>query len=109
MLGIKGVTLDTSLKNYEKTKSAISSAGKTITSKETYKKGFSKAVGGVKAGGEYLGEQYREHATGISNIIVFIFLGIGFMAYIFPIIAMVLIGALTFLIARRTIVNTITI
>ena len=107
-MGIKGIALDKATKNMEKTTGAIASAGKAVVSKDTYKK----AYGGIKAGvsaGEYAGEQFRENASGISNIVVFIFLGFGFMAYIFPVLAMALIGALTFLIARRTIVNTITL
>lgn len=111
-MGIKGISLDKTTKNIEKTKSALSSAGKAVVSKDTYKKAYGGIKEGVSAGvsaGEYAGEQYREHATGISNIVVFIFLGFGFMAYIFPVLAMGLIGALTFLIARRTIVNTITL
>jgi hypothetical protein len=111
-MGIKGIALDKATKNMEKTTGTIASAGKAVVSKDTYKKAYGGVKAGVSAGisaGEYAGEQFRENASGISNIVVFIFLGFGFMAYIFPVLAMALIGALTFLIARRTIVNTITL
>jgi nitrate reductase NapE component len=107
---------DSTKKNMAATGDAISKGAKSAVSLDTYKKGAKMAYGGVKAGaqagiraGEYAGDKLRENASGISNIVIFIFIGFGFMMYIFPVLAMGLIGALTFLIARRTIVDTATV
>ena len=107
---------DMTKKNMSATGSAISKGAKAAVSLDTYKKGAKAAYSGAKAGakagveaGEYAADKYRENAGGISKIIAFIFLGAGFMMYIFPVLAMGLIGALTFLIARGTIVDIFTL
>jgi len=104
---------DMTKKNMAATGSAISKGAKAAVSLDTYKKG---AKAGIKAGakaslaaGEYAADTYRDNAGGLSSIVAFIFLGIGFMMYIFPVLAMGLIGALTFLIARGTIVDMFTL
>jgi hypothetical protein len=115
-------TLNRATKNMGKTASAIKSIGQ----KETYKKLGRKAVSGVKTGyakGKELGAQglqygregiargadeFKENSAVIYKYIALIFLGIGFTMYIFPILAMFLMGALTFLIVRKDIANLIT-
>lgn len=104
---------DKTKKNMSATGSTISKGAKAAVSLDTYKKG---AKAGIKAGakaslaaGEYAADTYRDNAGGISKLVVFIFLGAGFMMYIFPVLAMGLIGALTFLIARGTIVDMFTL
>jgi hypothetical protein len=61
-----------------------------------------------KAGLSYGAEQFREKSEFIYKYIAMIFIGIGFTVYIFPVLAMFLIGALTFLIVRKSIAGVIT-
>lgn len=121
--GVKGVagritsstTLSKTDKNIGKTKSALSVPFK----KETYKKLGSSISTGVKTGYErskelgsagiaYGTNQIRENSEFIYKYIAIIFIGIGFSVYIFPVLAMFLIGAVTFLIVRKSIADVIT-
>lgn len=111
----KKTMLSKTEKNIEKTKSAFSAPFK----KESYKKLGSNIKSGVEsgyaqgkelgsAGLEYGTEQLREKSEFIYKYIALIFIGIGFSVYIFPVLAMFLIGALTFLIVRKSIAGIIT-
>jgi hypothetical protein len=111
----KKTMLSKTEKNIEKTKSAFSAPFK----KESYKKLGSNIKSGVEsgyargkelgsAGLEYGSEQLREKSEFIYKYIALIFIGIGFSVYIFPVLAMFLIGALTFLIVRKSIAGVIT-
>jgi hypothetical protein len=128
--GAKGVSgtvtratlLSKTQKNMERTKSAVSAPFK----KESYKKLGSSISSGVKsgytkskelgsagleygkAGISYGADQIRENSDFIYKYIAMIFIGIGFSVYIFPVLAMFLIGALTFLIVRKSIAGVIT-
>lgn len=118
----KSTMLSKTKRNMEKTKSAITAPFKG----ESYKKMGSSIKSGVVSGyqrGKELGssgieygkegiaygaEQFREKSEFIYKYIALIFIGIGFSVYIFPVLAMFLIGALTFLIVRKNIANVIT-
>jgi len=118
----RATLLSKTQKNMERTKSAISAPFK----KESYKKIGSSISSGVKsgyarskelgsagieygkAGIAYGAEQFREKSDFIYKYIAMIFIGIGFSIYIFPVLAMFLIGALTFLIVRKSIAGVIT-
>lgn len=118
----KSTMLSKTNRNMAKTKSAIAAPFKG----ETYKKMGSSIKSGVVSGyqrGKELGsagieygkegiaygaEQFREKSEFIYKYIALIFIGIGFSVYIFPVLAMFLIGALTFLIVRKNIANVIT-
>ena len=118
----RATMLSKTQKNMERTKSAISAPFK----KESYKKLGSSISSGVKsgyarskelgsagieygkAGIAYGAEQMREKSDFIYKYIAMIFIGIGFSVYIFPVLAMFLIGALTFLIVRKSIAGVIT-
>lgn len=121
--GVSGVSgkitsstmLSKSRKNMDKTKSALSAPFK----KESYQKLGSSIKSGVQSGytrGKELGsagisygaDQIRENSEFIYKYIAMIFIGIGFSVYIFPVLAMFLIGALTFLIVRKSIAGVIT-
>lgn len=98
-------------KNMGKAKSLISSIGK----KETYKNIGSKISSGygrskelASQGLHYGVDQVREKSEFIYKYIAMAFIGIGFTVYIFPVLAMFLIGALTFLIVRKSIAGVIT-
>lgn len=121
--GAKGVSgkvtratlLSKTQKNMERAKSAIATPFK----KESYAKLGSSISSGVKsgyakskelgsAGIAYGADQFREKSEFIYKYIAMIFIGIGFSVYIFPVLAMFLIGALTFLIVRKSIAGVIT-
>lgn len=118
----KTTTLSKAKKNMERTKSAITAPFKTESYKNLgssiksgVKSGYvrSKELGSAgleygKAGIAYGAEQFREESEFIYKYIALIFIGIGFSVYIFPVLAMFLIGALTFLIVRKNIANVIT-
>jgi hypothetical protein len=82
--------------------SAIGTAGKYGI------KGLETGAEYGKAGMTYGAEQFRENSEFIYKYIALIFIGIGFSVYIFPVLAMFLIGALTFLIVRKSIAGVIT-
>ena len=109
-------------RNMAKTKSAItapfkgesySKLGSNIKSGVVsgYQRGKELGRAGIEYGKEgiaYGAEQFREKSEFIYKYIALIFIGIGFSVYIFPVLAMFLIGALTFLIVRKNIANVIT-
>jgi hypothetical protein len=82
--------------------SAIGTAGKYGI------KGLETGAEYGKAGIAYGADQFREKSEFIYKYIAMIFIGIGFSVYIFPVLAMFLIGALTFLIVRKSIAGVIT-
>lgn len=118
----KSTMLSKTTKNMEKTKSFITAPFKG----ESYKKLGSSIKSGVSSGYQrskelgsagleygkegivYGAEQFREKSEFIYKYIALLFIGIGFSVYIFPVLAMFLIGALTFLIVRKNIANVIT-
>ena len=118
----KTTTLSKTKRNMAKTKSAItapfkgetySKLGSSIKSgvKQGYQRGKELGSAGLEYGKEgivYGAEQFREKSEFIYKYIALIFIGIGFSVYIFPVLAMFLIGALTFLIVRKNIANVIT-
>jgi hypothetical protein len=95
---------------------------KSLGKKETYKKLGSKISSGVSTGYEKSKElgargleygrqgvdQFKESSSVIYKYVAIIFLGIGFTMYILPVVAMFLIGAITFLIVRKDITKLIT-
>ena len=82
--------------------SAIGTAGKYGI------KGLETGAEYGKAGLSYGAEQFREKSEFIYKYIAMIFIGVGFTVYIFPVLAIFLIGALTFLIVRKNIAGVIT-
>ncbi len=91
----------------QSTGSALSKLGSKSTYTSAGKGVLSAGRTGIEAG-EYMADRYKAQTGGISGFVAFAFLGIGFMVYIFPVLAMGLLGALTFFIARDTLANTFT-
>ena len=58
--------------------------------------------------GDYAVEGIKSNGGFFSKAMFFIFIGVGFTVYIFPVIALFLIGALTFLLVRKTFAEIIT-
>ena len=100
-------------KNLKKIKHTISSHKHKVVEpykefKSGVKSGYAKSKELGSAGIAYGADQFREKSEFIYKYIAMIFIGIGFSVYIFPVLAMFLIGALTFLIVRKSIAGVIT-
>lgn len=118
----KSTMLSKTKRNMEKTKRALTTPFKGESYKKMgssiksgvvsgYQRGKELSSAGIEYGKEgiaYGAEQFREKSEFIYKYIALIFIGIGFSVYIFPVLAMFLIGALTFLIVRKNIANVIT-
>ncbi len=92
--------MDKSKKNMEKLRSTLST--------NTVKSGFSLAGEGLDKASKYVEDRATTTSEIISKWSMFICIGIGFTVYIFPVIALFIIGVITFFLSRKAIAGFIT-
>mgnify|MGYP006888323187 CR=1 FL=1 len=77
-------------------------------SKDSIKSGFSLAGDGLDKASKFVEDRATTTGEIISKWSMFICIGVGFTVYIFPVIALFIIGIITFFLSRKAIAGFIT-